>query len=67
MFQREYALDLLKYADTLDLKPVVTPIDPIIKFNDTNGEVLPDPTVYRTIVGKLIYLTITRPNLTFAT
>jgi hypothetical protein len=66
MSQRKYALDLLKYADTLDLKPVATPMDPVIKLNDTDGEVLKDPTLYRTIVGKLIYLTITRPDLSFA-
>lgn len=66
MSQRKYALDLLKYADTLDLKPVATPMDPIVKLNDKDGDLLPDPTIYRTIVGKLIYLTITRPDLSFA-
>jgi hypothetical protein len=66
MSQRKYALDLLKHHESLDIKPVATPMDPIIKLNDTDGDLLPDPTLYRTIVGKLIYLTITRPDLSFA-
>ena len=43
MSQRKYALDLLKYIDTLDLKPAKTPMDPLIKLNDTDGGLLPDP------------------------
>ncbi|GKE16797.1 uncharacterized mitochondrial protein-like protein [Tanacetum coccineum] len=41
-------------------------MDPIAKLNETDGDPLPDPTQYRTIVGKLIYLTLTRPDLSFA-
>lgn len=65
MSQRKYALDLLKHSDSLDIKHVTTPMDPIIKLNDTNGDPLPHPTLYMTLVGKLIYLTITRPDLSF--
>ncbi|GKB18098.1 cysteine-rich receptor-like protein kinase 8 [Tanacetum coccineum] len=64
--QRKYALDLLKYADTLDIKPMATQMDPIVKLNEKDGDPLTDPTHYRTIVGKLIYLTLTRPDLFFA-
>ncbi|GJR61296.1 uncharacterized mitochondrial protein-like protein [Tanacetum coccineum] len=42
-------------------------MDLIIKLNDTDGVPLTDPTINRTIVGKLIYLTLTRPDLSFAT
>jgi hypothetical protein len=67
MSQRKYAIDFLKHVDSLDLKPVATPMDPIVKLNDIDGDLLPDPTQYRTIVGKLLYLTITRPYLSFTT
>ncbi|GKD20434.1 uncharacterized mitochondrial protein-like protein, partial [Tanacetum coccineum] len=43
-----------------------TPIDPNVKLNHTDGFPLHDPGLYRTLVGKLIYLTITRPDISFA-
>ncbi|GJZ92376.1 retrovirus-related pol polyprotein from transposon TNT 1-94 [Tanacetum coccineum] len=66
MTQRKYTLDLLKLAGVLDTKPCATPIEPITKLNLTDGTPLSDPTLYRTLVGKLIYLTITRPDISFA-
>ncbi|GJV77004.1 retrovirus-related pol polyprotein from transposon TNT 1-94 [Tanacetum coccineum] len=65
MTQRKYALELLECADVLDSKPIATPMDPIIKLNSTDGYLLLDPSTYRTLVGKLLYLTITRPDLSF--
>nr|GEY74854.1 homogeneously-staining region [Tanacetum cinerariifolium] len=50
----------------MTIPQVATPMDPIVKLNDTDGDPLPDPTQYRTIVRKLIYLTPTRPDLSFA-
>nr|GEW14795.1 homogeneously-staining region [Tanacetum cinerariifolium] len=64
--QRKYALELLECADVLDNKPIATSMDPIIKLNSTDGYLIPDPSTYRTLVGKLRYLTITRPYISFA-
>ncbi|GKB82293.1 uncharacterized mitochondrial protein-like protein [Tanacetum coccineum] len=61
MTQRKYALELLEHASLLSI-----PLDPIIKLNSTDREPLSDPSQYRTLVGKLLYLTITRPDLAFA-
>ncbi|GKC23062.1 retrovirus-related pol polyprotein from transposon TNT 1-94, partial [Tanacetum coccineum] len=66
MTQRKYALELLEFTNILDSKPISTPIDPVIKLNSTYGYLLPGPSTYRTLVGKLLYLTITRPDLSFA-
>nr|GEV59217.1 homogeneously-staining region [Tanacetum cinerariifolium] len=66
MRQRKYAFDLLKYADALDVKPVATPMDPIAKLHEEDGEPLSDPITYRTIVGKRICLTLTRTDFSFA-
>ncbi|GJX58309.1 uncharacterized mitochondrial protein-like protein [Tanacetum coccineum] len=66
MSQRKYALDLLQCADALNLKPFTIPLDPLKNLNLTDGEPLSDPSLYRNLVGKFIYLTITRPGLSFA-
>ncbi|GJZ66814.1 retrovirus-related pol polyprotein from transposon TNT 1-94 [Tanacetum coccineum] len=66
MVTRKYALELLECAEVLDIKPFATPMDTTIKLNDSDGYLLPDPSTYRTLVGKLLYLTITRLDLSFA-
>nr|XP_043630138.1 uncharacterized mitochondrial protein AtMg00810-like [Erigeron canadensis] len=64
--QRKYTLELLSLAGVLDSKPVSTPLEPSVKLEPNEGDLLPDPTLYRTLVGKLIYITITRPDITYA-
>ena len=49
----------------LDCKPVDTPMDPNVKLVPSQGELLRDPGKYRRLVGKLNYLTITRPDISF--
>jgi len=36
-----------------------------VKLRHHEGEFLQDPTLYRKLVESLIYLTITRPNISF--
>uniref|UniRef100_A0A3Q7I1E5 Reverse transcriptase Ty1/copia-type domain-containing protein n=1 Tax=Solanum lycopersicum TaxID=4081 RepID=A0A3Q7I1E5_SOLLC len=58
-------------------KPVSTPLDPYVRlttkeYDDVNGKeqedkLLEDATIYRRLVGKLLYLNVTRPNIAFAT
>ena len=62
--QRKYVLDLLREVDMLDCKPVTTPLDCKLKL-DTAGELLTHVSYYQRLVGKLIYLTITRPDITY--
>ena len=49
----------------LDCKPVNAPMDPNVKLVLGQGESLGDPGRYRRLVGKLNYLTITRPDISF--
>ncbi|RVW50044.1 Retrovirus-related Pol polyprotein from transposon RE2 [Vitis vinifera] len=63
--QRKYALDILEETGMLDCKPVDTPMDPNVKLIPGQGEPLGDPGRYRRLVGKLNYLTITRPDISF--
>jgi hypothetical protein len=50
----------------LACKPARFPMDQNLKLSSSNGELLADPSSYRRLVGRLIYLTITRPDLAFA-
>jgi hypothetical protein len=59
-------LDLLKETEKLGCKPISTPIDSNIKLNTEDGEPLKDIHHFQRLIGKLIYLTVTRPDLSFA-
>ncbi|GMP62288.1 hypothetical protein CsSME_00024444 [Camellia sinensis var. sinensis] len=47
-------------------KPASTSMDPNLKLSAESGELLSDPFRYQRLVGRLIYLTNTQPDLTFA-
>lgn len=65
--QTKYAIDLLNRAHMTECKPVSTPL-PLRSIAMTNDDILlADPLEYRSIVGGLQYLTITRPDLAYAT
>ena len=65
IYQRKYTLDILTDISMLDCKSVDTPMDPNVKLVPSQGELLQDPGRYRRLVGKLNYLTITRPDISF--
>ncbi|MCO5565045.1 hypothetical protein L7F22_018715 [Adiantum nelumboides] len=64
--QRQYALDILSKYGMADCKPISMPLDQNVKLRADEGQVLEDVTMYRQIVGSLIYLTISRPNLSYS-
>ncbi|EOY01844.1 Cysteine-rich RLK (RECEPTOR-like protein kinase) 8, putative [Theobroma cacao] len=65
--QRKYALDLLEEQGLLGAKLVSTPIDSNHKLAKSNDEdKLTDATSYRQLVGKLLYLTFSRPDIAYA-
>ncbi|GKD07908.1 cysteine-rich receptor-like protein kinase 8 [Tanacetum coccineum] len=66
MTQRKHALELINSASLLNVKLSSTPMDPLVKMNHNDGDLIEDFTLYRALVGKLLYLTITRPNIAFA-
>ncbi|XP_070044109.1 retrovirus-related Pol polyprotein from transposon RE1 isoform X1 [Nicotiana tomentosiformis] len=63
--QRNYALDILEETRMIGCKPVDTPIDPNSKLMPGQGEPLSDPASYKRLVGKLNYLTVTRPDISY--
>ncbi|XP_019465394.1 PREDICTED: uncharacterized protein LOC109363594 [Lupinus angustifolius] len=66
MNQRKYALSLLEDAGTLASKPASTPFDPTVKLQLQKGTHIYDISSYRRLVGRLLYLTISRPDLSYA-
>jgi hypothetical protein len=65
--QRKYALGLLEETGLLACKPSNIPMEPSIKLiSDGDEPPMEDPASYRRLVGKMMYLTITRPDITYA-
>ncbi|XP_062118188.1 uncharacterized mitochondrial protein AtMg00810-like [Humulus lupulus] len=64
--QHQYTLQLLEDTGYLGSKPVATPMDPKIKLNTSDGEPLLDPSQYRRLVARLLYLTLSRPDITLS-
>ncbi|XP_022891686.1 uncharacterized protein LOC111406507 [Olea europaea var. sylvestris] len=63
--QRQYRLQLLEDAGYLDCKPINSPMEPRSALNIHEGDLIPDASHYRRLIGKLIYLTLSRPDITF--
>ena len=63
--QRKYALDILEETGMLDCKPVDTLMNLNVKLIPEQGKPLGDIRRYRRLIGKLNYLTITRPDISF--
>jgi hypothetical protein len=64
--QRKYALDIVKETGLLGCKPSAVPIALNHKLASITGPVFTNPEQYRRLVGRFIYLTITRPDLSYA-
>nr|GEY91040.1 ribonuclease H-like domain-containing protein [Tanacetum cinerariifolium] len=67
--QIKYCLELLCEYGLLAWKPDATPLQQNVVFSfeeSKNDKFLPSMTKYHKIVGKLIYLSITRPDISYA-
>ncbi|XP_062093471.1 uncharacterized mitochondrial protein AtMg00810-like [Humulus lupulus] len=64
--QRQYTLQLLEGTGYLGSKPSCTPMEPRLKLSAETGELLTDPTQYRRLIGRLLYLTLSRPDITYS-
>ncbi|KAL6323418.1 hypothetical protein AAG906_038987 [Vitis piasezkii] len=64
--QHKYIQDLITLASLEDTSSVDTPMEINVKYRKDEGDLLDDPTLYRRLVGSLIYLTTTRPDISYA-
>ena len=59
-------MELLKEFGCTNCLGVVTPLDCNFKLQHDVGDLYPDPTKYRKLVGKLNFMTYTRPDIAFS-
>ncbi|KAJ9540774.1 hypothetical protein OSB04_027280 [Centaurea solstitialis] len=64
--QAKYVSDLLSKAGLSDNKVASTPLEHNLHLAPNAGTPLQDPTRYRQLVGSLVYLTVTRPDIAYA-
>ncbi|KAK3017572.1 hypothetical protein RJ639_006639 [Escallonia herrerae] len=64
--QRKYALDLLRETGMLACQPVDTPVEEGLKLRIESNQVPVDKGRYQRLVGRLMYLAHTRPDLAYA-
>ena len=64
--QRKYALDLIADVGLLGSKPTATPMEQQHKLALDTSPFIRDAEQYRRLIGRLIYLTITRPDISYS-
>ncbi|RVW82461.1 Retrovirus-related Pol polyprotein from transposon RE2 [Vitis vinifera] len=64
--QRKYTLDIVSEAGLLGAKPCGFLIEQNHRLGLANRELLSNPESYRILVGRLIYLAVTRPDLAYS-
>lgn len=65
LWQRKCALDIIIEVGLLRGKQVFTPIEQNHRLALVDGDLLSDPSQYRHLVRRLIYLCFTRPELCY--
>jgi hypothetical protein len=56
---------LIARSGITDNRIAATPMDVHLQLHPTDGVPLEDPSRYRHIVGSLVYLTVTRPDIAY--
>nr|KYP38661.1 Retrovirus-related Pol polyprotein from transposon TNT 1-94 [Cajanus cajan] len=64
--QRKYTLDILSDTGMTSCRPSDFPMEQHLRLRPNDGTLLPDPTAYRRLIGRLLYLTVTRPDSDWA-
>ena len=64
--QRAYIQKLLQKFDLFDCNPTNIPMDPKVQLQKNTGSGKTDTMTYRSLVGSLLYLANTRPDICYA-
>jgi myo-inositol catabolism protein IolC len=63
--QRQDALNIIFDSGFTASKPIDFPMEQKLKLTHSEGSALSDPSPYRRLVGRLIYLIVTRPDIAY--
>jgi hypothetical protein len=63
--QGKYAVEILRRFRMMDCKSMTTPMTTNLNMLGASDSDLVDPTMYRKLIGSLMYLVNTRPNICF--
>ena len=63
--QHKYIQDLITLVGLEDTSSVDTPMKVNVKYKKDEGDLLEEPTLHRRLVESLIYLTTTRPDISY--
>ncbi|KAG7558923.1 Ribonuclease H-like superfamily [Arabidopsis thaliana x Arabidopsis arenosa] len=64
--QRKYCLDVIEECGLSGSRPADTPLEQNHKLASSTSPVFPEPERYRRLVGRLVYLTHTKPEISYA-
>jgi len=62
---KKYVIDLIQECDLVHSTPLKLPLDAQIKLAANSGTPLLQPDEYRRLVGKLLYLTQIKPDVSY--
>ncbi|XP_068649520.1 uncharacterized mitochondrial protein AtMg00810-like [Aristolochia californica] len=63
--QHKYTQDIITLAGLADTSSIATPMEVNVKYRKDEEDLLDDPTLYRRLVGSLIYFTTIRPDISY--
>ncbi|KAL0294358.1 UNVERIFIED_CONTAM: Retrovirus-related Pol polyprotein from transposon RE1 [Sesamum angustifolium] len=64
--QWKYAMDIISDSGMTHSTLVLTPLPPSLKLSKDYGAHLQEPDQFRRLIGRLLYLRFTRPDISFA-
>jgi hypothetical protein len=63
VYQAKYTKNLMKKFNMVELKPVSTPMSSAVSLGPDEDDEAVDQREYRSIIGSLLYLTTTQPDI----
>ena len=64
--QRKFILDILEDTGLTRSKPIAFPMESTLKLSANDTNFYEDPSGYRRLIGRLFYLTLTKPDLAYS-